>query len=226
MGPIGPGWDYMKGARRELLDAGVHVMVVDATKGSKIPEQVASLLLSKNKAPPDAIIMLGWGAGGTDIEEEFATNSTFREAAKSWCRAGGRFIVQGERVGMFGDWPMWFDKAWKNGEYVRTDHRCFAAGPDAVHWWNEYANAKGAVTSTYNVKACMITDVEPADVLFGTADNAASYSLVPSMQGRSIGSGQVAIAVSQYGEGTVSFFGDVNFEDETLQIMAIVARGS
>jgi hypothetical protein len=34
-----------------------------------------------------------------------------------------------------------------------------------------------------------------------------------------------ALALGKCGEGTVSFFGDVNNEDETVRTMAIVARG-
>lgn len=216
----------MKGAKREMLDSGVNVTVVDATKGSKIPEQVASLLLS-NK-PPSALLMLGWGSGEGDIQMDFAVCEKYRDAAVQWCRNGGRFMVQGERVGVFGEWPSWFGKPWKSGTISKTDHTCFAAGSDAtVHWCSDwYKDCRGAVTGGYKmVQACMLCDVDPADALFATKEDAKSFSPVPGHGGQSIGAGQTAIAFSWYGEGTVSFFGDVGHTDETLRVMAIVARG-
>jgi hypothetical protein len=231
MGPVGPGGDYMKGARRALLNAGANVAVIDATKGAKIPEQVAAMLDCKDAAP-SSLIMLGWGSGDSQSELDFAASNVFRAAATRWCRAGGRFMVQGERVALAGNWPSWFDKSWSSSDYFRTDHKCFAADESNAtnsvqqkHWCEWYKEAKGAVTSGYNVKACMLKDVELEDILFGTEEGAASYSLVPGFGGQSIGAGQVAIAFSRFEAGTVSFFGDVNYEDETLKIMAILARG-
>jgi len=70
----------------------------------------------------------------------------------------------------------------------------------------------------------MLTNVDPKDVLFGTVNDSATYSLVPHMRGKNIGEGHIAIALSQYGSGSVSFFGDMKHEDETLKIMSN-ARG-
>lgn len=213
MGPVGPGWDYMLGSKQAILDQGMDVVVVDVTKGQKIPEQLAALLQS-NIAAPNAMLLLGWGSGDAAIAFKLAESRLF---------CGGNFMVQGERIDHMGDWPTWFNFMWRSGSYFRTDHECFAAGTNKCHWWMEYENSSGAVTAGYNVKACMITNVAAADTLFGTTDDSTSYSLVPSMQGKKIGTGQVGIALGRYGEGSVSFFGDVNHETETLQIMAIIA---
>lgn len=224
LGPCGPGWEVPLGVERYLLDLGVNVIVVDATKGKHIPCQVASLLRSTENKPTSLLIM-GWGSG--DIDNEWHETKEFTEAAKEWCNAGGNFMVQGERMRQCGNWPKWFDKKWKDSDYYRADHKCLALGPDATHWRRQwYQGAHGAVHSRYNVKACMIQDVDGDEILFGTTEDAVSYSLVPGFGGVKIGAGKVAIAHGRYGEGTVSFFGDVNFEDETLQIMAVIARGA
>lgn len=76
-----------------------------------------------------------------------------------------------------------------------------------------------------NVKCCMIKDVAPEDILFGSTKDSVSYSPVPSFGGHSIAAGQAAFAVARYGEGTVSFFGDINAEECTMTTVGIIAKG-
>ena len=226
-GPCGSGWNDMLKAKDQLLKIGINVIQIDGSKGGKsISRQVASLLKSDNK--PNAMIFFGFGSGGDGSDENFFDSSKggiFQAALKSWCDAGGRFIVQGERTAYTGGWPKWFGLGWKDGSYYRTDHKCFAVGPDASSWCQWYKSSKGAVKTTYNVKACMLTHVEPSDVLFGCVDDAQSYSVVPGFGGQEIEAGSTAIAFARYGSGTVSFFGDVNHEDDTIRIMSVIARG-
>lgn len=230
MGPCGPNWDYMKLSKEALLNAGVHVCVIDATKGQNIPEQVSALFAwnEAKEARIRSILMLGFGSGGCDIEHDFSNSNPFREAAVSWVQKGGNFLVQGERVAGYGQWPQWFGKTWKDGDYYRTDHTCFARPSsigEIMHWCKWYHQAAGAITRDINVKATLLKDVPQEEVLFGTVDGAKSYSLVPHMRGQSIGGGSAAVALGKCGEGTVSFFGDVNHQDETVRTIAILARG-
>ncbi|OEU06918.1 hypothetical protein FRACYDRAFT_252548 [Fragilariopsis cylindrus CCMP1102] len=245
-GPCGANWDDTIKSREQLLLCGMDVIYINGTKGgSTLPVQVASLLLqsSSSKSPPpiNALLFWGFGSGGDDVsDQKFYESSHFKAVVISWCANGGRFIVQGERTGMMGNWPMWFDKQWKDSDYYRTDHKCFAVsagtGNDDMadadftaanhhHWCKWYKESDGAVVSTYNVKACMLENVDPTEVLFGTTDDSQSYSLVPSMSGHRIEEGKTAVAFGKYGSGTVSFFGDVNHEHATIQIMTVIARG-
>jgi hypothetical protein len=230
LGPCGSNWDYMKRSKQELSLAGVHVCVVNAEKGRHIPEQVASLLAwnEGKEATFRSILILGLGSGD-NISHLFYDSPLFREASVSWVQAGGHFLVQGERTAMCGHWPEWFGKTWKDGDYVRTSHTCFArpsgANGEIAHWCKWYHEASGAITKDINVKATMLNNVPADEVLFGTDAGARSYSLVPSMRGQSIEEGMVAVALGKCGQGTVSFFGDVNHEDETVRTIAIVARG-
>jgi hypothetical protein len=227
MGPCGANWDCMKRCREELLNAGVHVCVINVEKGRQIPEQVASLLAwnEGKEASFRSILMLGFGSADIPI---LATSGPFQEASVSWVEKGGNFVVQGERSAVCGHWPQWFGKTWKDGDYFRTDHTCFAlpsTNGEIMHWCKWYHEAPGAVTKNINVKACMLKNVPADEILFGTDDGARSYSLVPHMAGQSISEGMAAVALGKCGEGTISFFGDVNHEDETVQTIAIVARG-
>eukprot|EP00521_Asterionellopsis_glacialis_P016077 CAMPEP_0195293046 /NCGR_PEP_ID=MMETSP0707-20130614/11538_1 /TAXON_ID=33640 /ORGANISM="Asterionellopsis glacialis, Strain CCMP134" /LENGTH=241 /DNA_ID=CAMNT_0040353671 /DNA_START=193 /DNA_END=918 /DNA_ORIENTATION=+ len=226
-GPCGSGWDDMIKARDRLLLSGMNVVHIDGGKGGPNRSlQVASLLESEKK--PNAIIFFGFGSGGDGSDGYFYSphmGRYFRKALKSWCAAGGRFIVQGERIAYTGRWPSWFGKSWIDGDYFRTDHKCFAVGSDATNWCEWYKNSQGAMLSTYNVKACMLKNVDPTEVLFGSVENARSYSLVEGFGGQEIGEGSTAVAFAQFESGTVSFFGDVNHEDKTIQIMAVIACG-
>jgi hypothetical protein len=227
MGPCGANWDCMKRCKEELTNAGVHVCVINVEKGGHIPEQVASLLAFNEGRGKTfrSILMLGFGS---DEIPTLAASDLFREASISWVKKGGKFLVQGERVAMCGNWPEWFGKTWKDGDYFRTDHTCFAlpsTNGEMVHWCKWYHEAPGAIKQNINVKACMLKNVPADEILFGTGDGARAYSLVPHMAGGSVDAGMAAVALGKCGEGTISFFGDVNHEEETVRTIAIVARG-
>lgn len=240
MGPIGPNCDFsLQAIKAQLLASSVNVIVIDVSRGKQVPLQVAALLDDTNKhKKPDALFLLGWGAGDHPVEKQFAESAEFKAAAQQWCRQGGRFMVQGERIRLRGPWPSWFDKEWTDGDYYRTDFTCCAVASEEdatsnnnnnnnnnTHWCQWYKDAQGAVTSPYNVKACMVQNVAVNEALFVTTEDSTSDSPVPFMGGEDIAANQVAVAWGRYGEGTVSFFGDVNFEKTTLKIMSVIARG-
>jgi hypothetical protein len=200
-----------------LLNAGVHVCVINVEKGRNIPEQVAALFAwnEGKEATFRSILMLGFGSGESSRELAFSNSSVFREAAVSWVQKGGNFIVQGERVARCGQWPAWFGKTWTDGEYYTMDHACFAETPSSLHWCKWYHQAAGAITGDINVKATMLQDVPCDEILFGTVEFSRSHGWAP----------QAAVALGKCDQGTVSFFGDVNHKGETVRIIAIVARG-
>ena len=74
-----------------------------------------------------------------------------------------------------------------------------------------------------NVKACMLTNVLPSDALFATTADARIHSL--SMMGETPEEQSTALALARFGSGTVSFVGDVNYEEDTINIMGTIAKG-
>lgn len=228
MGPLGPGEFYKNRVQQSLGEAGVKVTTINLYKGTHLPLQVASIL-HEIQCRYESCIILGWGSGDTSIEYEFADNQDFKKSIISWVQRGGRFIIQGEGIRKM-NWPKWFGKdTWQQGDYYRTDHACYSNSEDDIHWCKWYHKAKGAKTNggpPYNVKAVMLKGVSPEETLFGTTENSRSYSLVPFMRDHEIGEGQCAIAHGQFGEGSISFFGDVNAEQETCDIIAVIARGN
>jgi hypothetical protein len=227
-------WDYIKYSKEKLLKAGVHVCVINVEKGRNIiPEQVAALFAwnEGKEATFRSILMLAFETANDCGELAFSNSIIFREAAASWVQKGGNFLVQGERVARLGQWPAWFGKTWADGEYCRTDHTCFArpslsaTNGKIVHWCNWYHQAAGAVTRDINVNAAMLKDVPADEILFGTVEGARIHKLGPQTGVLSIDAGRAAVALGKCGQGTVSFFGDVNHEYETVCTIAIVARG-
>lgn len=208
MGPCGPGEYYAKDVQKALENAGVEVAVVNVLEGSKVPEQVGSILSVVETF--SSCIALGWGSGGGRTEHQFGNSNIFRDKIVSWVNRGGRFIVQGERPEGYGNWPAWFGKSWKSSDYYRTYLECNGKSDDDIHWCKWYHKAKGyAAAGTYSAKAVYLSGVSPEDNLYSDCDD----------------EGQSAVAVGKYGAGSVSFFGDVNAEQKTCDIMAIIARG-
>jgi hypothetical protein len=192
----------------------MHVSVVHLDDGFITPEQIAVALDNKD-TNIKTLIVLGWGSGDDDLGLDFANSDAFRVALVSWVEAGGRLLVQGERIShSAGDWPQWFDLAWTSSDYCRTTHTL-----NATHWFKKQAKCP-----SMNVKACLVTNVEPEDNLYGTGEGAVTHSLVPGFGGNAVPAGQSAFTLAKFGEGTVSFFGDVNIEDETVKTVGIVAN--
>ena len=67
----------------------------------------------------------------------------------------------------------------------------------------------------------MLSSVPPSEVVYGAVPGSVTHSGVPSMAGVAVAPGMCAVALGGYGErgGRVGFWGDVNFEEETLQVL-------
>jgi hypothetical protein len=220
--PCSSGGNDEQKLRPKLERAGLVVATVDASESSGIPAQIATLL---DRSFPEVLIMMAWGAGRTPVAVEFAKQQAFRESLVAWVQRGGRFLVLGELSRPIAAWPSWFDRPWKHGSYERTDHECFAAKPDGPHWCDWYKSAPGAGIDRYNVKAVMLGNVDPSEALFASTDEPIIDDLDADMADQSVEEAKAAVVFAKHGAGTISFFGDVNFEDSTLDIMAVIARG-
>ena len=221
LGCLGPRNFYTKGAQAALARAGVKVATVDVTKKPGLFDQVGHVLSEAGRF--SSCVVLNLGAEQIDAEKEFAANMNFRQKLCAWVKRGGRLIIRSERS--VGNWPEWFGKTWEHNDYRRTTHECRGKSRDDVHWCKWYPEAEGAVTTSINVKAVMMTCVPTEEILFGTSSSSVSHSLVPFMAGEELEEGLVAVALGKFGEGLVSFFGDVNAEAPTCAIMAVIARG-
>lgn len=77
--------------------------------------------------------------------------------------------------------------------------------------------------SKLNVRACLITNVKPEHRVFSAPENAVTSSDVPGFRGTPVSSDQCAFALARTGAGLVSYFGDVNAEEETTTTVQLIA---
>jgi hypothetical protein len=217
MGALGSGDINTQPILNELVSRHhMPVSCVHLDDGFVTPQQIATALEKGNFS---ACIILGWGSGDEDVGLDFASSQVFREGLVSWVKQGGRLMVQGERIShAAGDWPAWFGFHWKSCDYCRTTHVL-----NTNHWFQ-----KAAATLTHptmDVKACLVNHVEPQDNLYGPPDGAVTHSLAPGFGGNAVSAGQSAFTLAKYGDGTVSYFGDVNAEQVTIDTVGIIATG-
>jgi hypothetical protein len=197
------------------LQHGMHVSIVHLDNNFVSPSQIAVALEKGNFS---TCIILGWGSGDNDVEKNYNTDNAFRTGLVAWVTRGGCLIVQGERISHAGgDWPQWFGLDWKSSDYCRTTHVL-----NATHWFTKLKNH--SLCPAMNVKACLVTNVTPQDRLYSAEDGAVTSSLVPGFGGNPVSTGQVAIALGRCGAGTVSFYGDVNIEKETITTIGMIAK--
>ncbi|KAJ1489944.1 hypothetical protein T484DRAFT_1778506 [Baffinella frigidus] len=224
LGPCGPEDFYTQGVRAALSAAGMHVVTCDATMGER--GGGAGMFEQVGMAIDRFAVLIVLGLGAADDDADFFSAARFKGRLVEWTRKGGTVLFQGERgVENALRWfdKAWsksgFDKAWSNSGYTRTDHACNARGLRPSHWCTWYNTAEGAVIETISVKACLLNNVPQEEQLFSTLHGAQTASHVPPMAG-------VPINAGEFGEGAVGFFGDVNAEECTTQIMAVLARGA
>lgn len=72
----------------------------------------------------------------------------------------------------------------------------------------------------------MISNVPPSERILSAGPGSASHSLVPMMHGVPVEEGKCALASGTLGQGRVSFFGDVNAEEWTLDVVSGMAKVS
>ena len=117
-------------------------------------------------------------------------------------RAQGDAPTGGVGVGVFG-------RQWRLNNYCRAT---FDVGPAASEFLVH-------APSTICVKGTLMTGVPEHEVLYAAARGTQTQSLVPGMAS-TLQSSFCAAACARIGDGLVAYFGDVNFEEHTVQAVA------
>ena len=154
-------------------------------------------------------VILNCGSCGAKKNDVLVNDKRFRQYLKSWVNKGGSLFVQGERF-VTDILNQITEKQWKQTEYRRVTHNGQIA--------NSFFKNLNKPPPRYNVKACMLSGVDIADQLYSTGEGATTQSPVSFMAGVPMEAGLTAIAATHVGTqgGRVSFFGDVNAEQETI----------
>jgi hypothetical protein len=104
-----------------------------------------------------------------------------------------------------------FQTVWEPAKYYRTK-------------WNPVeANIQRVIEAfgydhDYSAKACSLTNVPIQEQLFAVTSRSVTDFLVPAMNlSHSTAIGETAIAMHEYGAGSIAYFGDVNCEEQTVR---------
>ena len=116
-----------------------------------------------------------------------------------------------------------FDTRWLAASYYRTTW--FPVAGPALD-----TTFAGIDAAQFSAKACSVMGVPPAERLFTTNHQSTTQSLVMSMDNKHVGHNgenpEVCVAVHKFGDGSIAYFGDVNMEEETKQLVVAFCRGS
>lgn len=213
------------GLRPALRAAGLRVSTCNASShGTACHDPFAQVAAALRSGRFGCCIVLQ--VGSSEYTADLFTDPQVKRGLKTWVAGGGTLILHGERsvTTALG----WFGKGWRYTNYTRTVHRCWAPSPQNAggpHWCDWYQHCPTGITADISVKACMLSSVPAEECLFGTDENAATQSAVPSMAGTRLHAGLTAVAFGRYVNGFIGFFGDVNAESTTLAIVTALARG-
>ena len=132
-----------------------------------------------------------------------------------------------------------FDTTWERSGYYRTSWG--AAEENREHVRSTFGDR--LASGTFSAKACSLRKVPPHERCFGVTDQSRTQSLVPFMAGQDVSKGDepdsvtadsaamasdydVCVATHQFGTGAVAFFGDVNCEGRTSELVAAFVAGA
>lgn len=165
------------------------------------PQRLSSALASGHYS---ACVLFGFCGFGHECFNWFNRSPSLKQTMQSWVRAGGALVIQGEGL-VARLFQQWFGKPWCSASYSREDNTLNNSSvvPRAV---------RELLPNPYNVKAVALTKVNQPDALY--------------FRGHSGPDAQVVVAVSSYGNGLVSFLGDVNAEPATISLISQIGQCS
>eukprot|EP01025_Chloroclados_australasicus_P030474 TRINITY_DN3057_c1_g3_i1.p1 TRINITY_DN3057_c1_g3~~TRINITY_DN3057_c1_g3_i1.p1 ORF type:complete len:260 (-),score=11.60 TRINITY_DN3057_c1_g3_i1:321-1100(-) len=199
-------------------------------------EQARSDLVQQLQSPITsrkirAFIILGVGANGmSPSTQSFLRDSILREEFVKFVRMGGTIFFQGEGEAMCSIFSDWFGKPWNfEGDFYRRT--VFSKNNLSEGWGDGFSDIymrrrdkSFELPSTYCVKACMLSNVSPVERVFETNNSSTTMSLVPFMSDVTMQPGMCPLAMGKFQEGFIGFFGDVNAEKSTVDIISEICK--
>lgn len=119
-----------------------------------------------------------------------------------------------------------FGVTWQRSGYYRTTWSPCQENEHLVKYSFGNGDFSTHVIKDYNVKGNTLLGVPPHERCFGVSSESRTNSLVPFMDGRDVSREEgsddydVIVAMHEHGKGVIAYFGDVNGEDETIQLVA------
>ena len=145
-------------------------------------------------------------------------------ALQTFVGAGGALAFPtSEGLNLVSTMARLFETAWVGSSYYRTQWS--AAEENRENIQSTFGDRLSS--SAFSAKACSLRKVPPHERCFGVNEKSRTQSLVPFMTGQVVSKPaepdadyDVCVATHRFGEGTVAFFGDVNCEGRTAELVA------
>jgi len=129
---------------------------------------------------------------------------------------GGTVILHASNTCIFDKTNKYFGTQWDGFAYFRAVHSQTAAGKEIF--------PEARKLEQFSVKSNMMHDIPEKEKLWCTAANR-TQSMVPMMAGNDAHPGSTSVAMHEgEGGGRVFFFGDVNWEPATLELMQLACK--
>ena len=170
-----------------------------------------------------AIIVLDY----SDPEEKQRFEQDFGSLLQAFAAAGGVVAFPSSEGLIVSTLKKLFDVKWKMASYYRTTWGpCLAVNEKNV--LDSFGNGKYAqkIITGYSAKAVTMKSVPLNERCFGPTDSSRTQSLVPFMGGQDVSAKQddedceAIVAMHEYGKGVIAYFGDVNAEHQTIELVA------
>ena len=220
---------YMSALRPHCQQHGIAIDVLRASQGSLLAKKIES-------GQYNSVLFLHIDDGGMEKYGENMFNALNFGALYNLVRFGGKCIFHGEGCSLTEVLRILSGEPWHfcGDYYRRCTHHCnrteFSHFPLTTS--SSSSSSSGAIEDTgeeedshfilprkIDVKATMLSGVSRSCQLYSPREGARCVSAVPNFGGHVIPTFRTAVAVSKIGNGLLCFFGDVNADVKTVNII-------
>jgi len=148
------------------------------------------------------------------------------EHVQDFCQNGGVVAFPSSESSLVCMLQYLFGVTWNRSEYFQTTWSPCSENLQLVNYSFGKGNFSRRLIQDYSTKGNTLRGVPPHERCFGVSSTSTTQSLVPTMNGRSVPPEvsaedyDVVMAMHEYGKGIIAYFGDVNAEDKTIQLVA------
>lgn len=170
-----------------------------------------------------AIIVIDYS--NPDARDQFEKD--FGSLLQAFAAAGGVVAFPSSEGLIVSTLKKLFDVEWKLGNYYRTTWGpCLNVNERNIHFSFGNGNYARRIIMEYSAKAVTMKSVPYHERCFGVTDHSKTQSLVPFKDGQDVSAKpedpnyETVVAMHEYGKGVIAYFGDVNAEDQTIELVA------
>lgn len=178
-----------------------------ADNGEAVTKQMLSGKFSR-------VILYGINDRGLEAHERMFQNGFFLAHLEGWLRSGGRLVLHGEGqlIGIIANIILKDEGKWHFcGDWYRRCKHSRNKAPEAVVDYTTLPRG-------YSMKATMLSGVLPRHQVYSPRPNTLSTSNIPGFGGHVVHTRLTAVAAAKVGSGLLAYIGDVNLEEQTIEL--------